>query len=127
MFEGGSPPGPRAGDISPVTEALRPRVGLSEKECSKARRLRRAGWTVAQITEHLELTQEEVRHALATLRTRNEEATRRSLNVTIEAAEFVAGEADGDEACWEVVDRLLVELAFSRAMLGAAVTRHGGR
>lgn len=122
-FVGGTPPGPYAGDMSPVTEALRPRISLDAKQAATARRLRRDRWTIGQIAEHLEADQEEVRHALATLRTKKMDPHRRTLNVTVEAAEFVSGQAEPGEAVWQTMDRLLVELVFSRALLAGRGTR----
>jgi hypothetical protein len=64
-----------------------------------------------------------VRQALATLRTPKSSASRRSLNVTLAAHDFVWSEAEPHEACWETVDRLCVELAFRRAFDGVRVSR----
>lgn len=124
-FAGGHPPGSHAGEISPLTEALRPPIGLTRKECEAARRLRRAGREIPEIAAKLAAPAVDVRQALATIRTRKRAVTRRTLNVTVEASEFVAGEAMGSEPCWETVDRLLVELAFRRAMAGAPAGRGG--
>ena len=122
-FAGGQPPGPHAGDISPRTAALRPPIGLTAKECDAARRLRRAGRDIPEIAVRLAAPAEEVRQALATIRTRKSAATRRTLNVTVAAHDFVAGETAGHESRWETMDRLLVELAFRRAMAGVPITR----
>lgn len=122
-FAGGQPPGPHAGDMSPLTEALRPPIGLTKKECKAARRLRRAGREIPEIAAKLAAPDGEIRQALATIRTRKRAATRRTLNVTVEAQAFVAAEAADHEPCWETVDRLLVELAFRRAMAGAPISR----
>ena len=124
-FAGGQPPGPHAGDMSPHTEALRPPIGLTSKECEAARRLRRAGREIPEIAAKLAAPDGEVRQALATIRTRKRATTRRTLNVTVAAHEFVASEAAGHEPCWETVDRLLVELAFRRAMAGVSMSGGG--
>ena len=121
-FMGGHPPGPHAGDMSPHTEALRPAIHLTLQECRAARRLRRDGHGIPDIAALLAAADDEVRLALATIRTPKRAATRRTLNVTVEAHEFVAGEAREHEPCWETVDRLLVELAFRRAMAGVSVS-----
>lgn len=121
FFIGGHPPGPHAGDISPQTQALRPAIALTVKQCQTARRLRRRGWEVHEICSYLHASEDDVLQALATMRTKNHVATRGTLNVTVEARRYVLGEAQGDEACWETLDRLLVELAFRRAWAGAAV------
>lgn len=117
-FVGGHPPGPHAGDISPYTQALRPPIELTPKQCQAARRLRRNGRDIPEIAAKLAVPDDDLRLALATIRTPKETVTRRTLNVTVEACEFVAGEARNHEPCWETVDRLLVELAFRRAMSG---------
>ncbi len=124
-FTGGQPPGPHAGDMSPLTEALRPPIGLSPDQCTTARKLRRRGRDLEEIAASLEVPEEVVRQALATMRTRKQAASRRSLNVTLAAHEYVTGEAGEGEACWETVDRLLVELAFRRAMSGSPISRSG--
>ena len=121
-FAGGQPPGPHAGDMSPYTEALRPAIHLTGQECRTARQLRRDGHGIPEIAARLAVLEDDVRLALATIRTPKSVATRRTLNVTVEAREFVAGEARDHEPCWETVDRLLVELAFRRAMAGAPVS-----
>jgi len=114
MFVRGYPPGPHAGDISPMTEALRPPVHLLPAQCDAARRLRRSGLEMEEIAQALGATVEEVEEALATMRTPNPDATRGNLNVTIAAHEFVLREAD-DEAVWSTVDRLFIELMYWRA------------
>jgi transposase-like protein len=122
-FSGGQPPGPNAGEISALTGALRPSIGLTPEQCVAARQLRRRGEDVSEISRRLGATETQVREALATLRTRNRAATRRTLNVTVAAQEFVASEAVNGEAHWATVDRLLVELAFLRAWTGSPVRR----
>lgn len=122
-FAGGQPPGPHAGDMSSLTKALRPDIELTPEQCETARRLRRAGRDVAVIAMRLGAAEEEVRPALATMRTRKQAATRRSLNVTLAAHEFVRGEAAEGEACWETVDRLLGELTMRRAFAMVSITR----
>lgn len=126
-FMGGHPPGPHAGDMSPLTEALRPSIPLAPTECEKARRLRRAGKEIPEIAARLAAPEADVRQALATMRTRRPFATRGSLNVTVAAHEFVASEAEDGEALWETMDRLLGELTMRRALAGAAVSRSGQR
>src|SRR5271166_1754533 len=100
-FTKGVPPGPHAGDISPVTEMLRPPIRLTPEQCHAARRLRRTGWEVSEIASNLSAPEGDVRQALAAMRTKKPIATRRSLNVTLAAHEFVVGEALEGEPCWE--------------------------
>lgn len=125
-FSGGNPPGPHAGDISTVTEALRPVIHLTPEQCRAARRLRRRGRQISEISLRLAAPEDEVRQALATMRTPKRTPTRKSLNVTLAAHEFVQSEAVRDEACWEVVDRLLIELTLRRALMGSPL-RMGGQ
>lgn len=122
-FTKGKPPGPYAGDISPRTRELRPPLGLSPEQCHTARQMRRTRHEIPQIAASLDVPEEAVRLALATLRTPKLAASRRSLNVTLAAHEFVRGEAESHEACWETVDRLFAELAFRRAFAGVSVSR----
>lgn len=125
-FSGGSPPGPHAGDISSLTEALRPAIHLTPEQCRAARRLRRRGRPISEISFRLAVPEDEVRQALATMRTPKRTSTRKSLNVTVAAHEFVQSEAVKNEACWEVVDRLLIELTLRRALMGSPL-RMGSR
>jgi hypothetical protein len=89
----------------------------------EARRLRRRGRQITEIAEVLNAPEEDIRQALATMRTRTRTATRKTLNVTIAAHEFVCGEQEPREACWETVDRLMGELTIRRALMGASVAR----
>lgn len=123
----GTPPGPNAGDISPLTVALRPANRLTEEQCAHARQLRRdnpslTDFDIAQLIGG-GASEEDVRLALATIRTPNPNPTRATLNVTIEAAEFVAREAQHGEARWETVDRLFGELAQLRAVFAGFSSR----
>jgi hypothetical protein len=120
-FQGGFPPGPHAGDISPVTRALRPRVALSDEQCAQVRRNRRSGKAIGEIAADFGCSIEDVRVALATMRTRNRARSRATLNVTLAAWEFVASEANGGEVLWATVDRLLGELTIRRAFAGEQV------
>jgi hypothetical protein len=120
MFVKGTPPDPHAGNISPLTEMLRPPIGLTPEQCLTARGMRRRGYEVPDITALLGATEQQVQQALATMRTRHIHVSRRTLNVTVEAHRFVKDEAVGGEPCWETVDRLLGELAIRRAMVGVA-------
>ncbi len=118
-FTKGLPPGPHAGDTSPLTKVLRPAVGLTEDECQSARRLRRRGYEIDDIAARLGAREAQVTQAFATMRTKKPEASRRSLNVTLAAHRFVADEAEPGEPCWETVDRLFGELAIRRAFTTA--------
>jgi hypothetical protein len=60
-FAGGPPPGPHAGDMSPLTKALRPTLGLTEEQCQEARRRRRAGQAIESIAADLSAPEENVR------------------------------------------------------------------
>lgn len=116
-FTGGDPPAPHAGDISPLTEALRPRIRLTRDQCKEARRLGRLGVRPEDVALQLGEPEEQVKLAMATLRTTVEDATRATLNVTMGAREFVATEAIHGESVWQTVDRLFIELAFRRALM----------
>ena len=122
-FIGGPPPGPHSGDISPLTRAMRPSLQLSPVAADQARRLRRRGRPISEIALTLSASENDIREALATMRTRNAAASRKTLNVTIAAHEFLIGETAYGEACWQAVDRLMGELAMRRAMMGAPITR----
>jgi hypothetical protein len=81
--------------------------------------MRRAGKEIAAIAATLGAEEGDIRHALAAMRTKKRDATRRSLNVTLAAHELVRGEAANGEPRWQTMDRLLVELMIRRAMAGA--------
>ena len=122
-FVGGYPPGPHAGDISPLTEALRPPVRMPPAQCKAARRLRRCDWKAEDIAVEFNAPINEVDKALATLRTPNPGATRANLNVTTAAHEFVVREGDAGESVWSVVDRMFIELMYWRARGGVPLVR----
>ena len=124
MFIKGTPPAPDAGNISPVTEMLRPPIDLTPDQCTTARRLRRGGHDISDIASRLAATEQQILQALATMRTRHVRVSRRALNVTVEAHRFVKDEALNAEPCWETVDRLFGELAIRRALSGRTETRH---
>lgn len=111
---GGTPPGPHAGDISPRTAMLRPRIALSEEQCIDARRLRRKGISISDVATKLDADVEHVRLALAAMRTRRQAPTRATLNVTLTAQNIVRAEQYEGEAVWQTVDRLLGELKSLR-------------
>ncbi len=122
-FTGGTLPGPHAGDMSPLTAALRPKIRLEPAQRAQARRLRKKGWEIVRIAARLGAPVEEVELALTTIRTLNPSPTRKSLNGTVEAHAFVLGEAEHGEAIWQTIDRLFAELAFRRAAAGAPISR----
>lgn len=89
----GTPPGANAGDTSPLTLLLRPPLRLTAQQCSRARRLRRRGMRIPDIAGKIGAQQGDVAQALLAMRTTKLAATRRSLNVTVEAHQFVKQEA----------------------------------
>ena len=123
VFAGGTPPAPHAGEISPLTEALRPHIRLPPKKCARARALRRRGVDIPLIAARLAAPLTQINLALAVLRTTNPAPSRATLNGTVEARDFVKREAEPGEACWQTLDRLLYELALRRAAAGARITK----
>ena len=123
VFAGGTPPSPHAGDISPLTQALRPPLPLPPEQCARARHLRRRGLDMAVIAARLGAPLDDVKLALAAMRTTNPTPTRATLNGTVAARDFVTGESEPGEPCWETLDRLLGELALRRAAAGVPLTR----
>ncbi|MEI6246234.1 MAG: hypothetical protein WCQ64_14460, partial [Acidobacteriota bacterium] len=57
----------------------------------------------------------EVEKALVQMRSPRPESTRGTLNITLAAHRFVAGERQGDEPMWQTFDRLVDELIRLRA------------
>ncbi len=106
----GKPPGSGAGDMSLRTQLLRPAIGLTEKQVTQARTLRRGGAEPSAIAEAMGLPLEEVEKALVQMRSRRPETTRGTLNVTLAAHRLVMSERQGDEPLWQTMDRLLSEL-----------------
>jgi hypothetical protein len=125
----GTAPESRAGDGSPNTAALRPRIGMEPARCEAARKLKRdrPDMTPAQIAARLGggATEVDVMLALATLRCRNPGRSRATVNLTLEGAAFVKAERQEGERIWETGDRLLGELRRLRAAVAAASGRDG--
>jgi hypothetical protein len=114
MFVGGVPPRPDAGEMAERTQILRPQLGLDKPKCAKARFLRRNGYKVEDIAKRLNADDDSVRQALAAMRTPTPNPSRKTLNVTVAAQEFVAAEALPGEPYWQTVDRLFAELTSRR-------------
>ena len=111
----GTPPGPRCGEMSPLTERIRPSVILSDDQCRLARQFRRAGYEVDWIALHIGTTEEAILQALAPMRMPNVAASRSTLNVTTASHEFIMSQRLGGEPIWKTTGRLLTELAMLRA------------
>ena len=124
-----TPPAPDCGQASPYTAALRPPIGLAPEACEEARRIKRRNPDAAPAEIAAQLgegaTEADVRQALATLRTVNPRRTRCTLNVTLEAGQFVEREGNNGEPRWATLDRLLGELAQLRAVIAAGRPSHG--
>lgn len=118
-------PAPNCGVMSPLTEVLRPPVGLSNDMADQARRLKRRGHTLTTVEIAARLggvSEEAVRQALATMRTRASRPTRRTLNIGVLEHQFVEAHRLHGEPIWRTVNRLLNELITLRTenlVLGA--------
>jgi len=107
------PPAPNCGAVSPLTEALRPSIGLTKEMADQARRLKRRDHTLTTVQIAAKLggvPEQAVRQALATMRTKAKRPTRRTLNVGVLEHQFVAAHRLGGEPIWQTVNRLLNEL-----------------
>ena len=111
----GKPPGSGAGDMSRRTQLLRPAIGLSDKQVTEARRLRRAGAEPAAIAAALDASLDDVEKALVQMRSPRPETTRGTLNVTLAAHKLILNERVADEPLWQTMDRLVNELLRLRA------------
>jgi hypothetical protein len=111
----GNPPSPNCGEMSPLTEAVRPFVQLTKEQCVVARRLRRTGYEVEAIAANLSVSVEAVLQALAPMRMHNPAASRATLNVTLATHDFVMHQRLGNEPVWSTTGRLLTELVMLRA------------
>jgi hypothetical protein len=101
--------------VSPLTEALRPAIGLSKEMAERARRLKKRdhALTTAEIAVRLgDVSEEAMRQALATMRTRTRRPSRKTLNIE---HQFVEAHTRSGEAIWQTVNRLLNELIGLRA------------
>lgn len=110
----GKPPLPNAGQISPLTVAVRPPVKLPARECVRARALKKAGESTAEIAVQLDVEEDAVLQALAPMRMPNSAASRCSLNVTVATADFVKYQRLPNEPIWETTGRLFMELVTLR-------------
>jgi hypothetical protein len=99
--------GPRAGVTSDITLALRDRPSLTTPQRTKARKLRRAGASMQQIADLLDVPLLSVSHALANLRTPRANPPRATLNVSLAALDHVRARQLPGEAIWETMNRLL--------------------
>jgi hypothetical protein len=106
----GKPPGNGAGDISKLTEALRPTILLTPKEAAEARQMRRAGLSAEDISAAMDKPLDEIEKVLVQMRMPRPETTRGTLNVTLAAHRLIMRERQGDEPIWTTMDRLLDEL-----------------
>ncbi|MBX3454722.1 hypothetical protein [Ferrovibrio sp.] len=97
-------------DASERTKKLRPRLSLSDRQVAKARKMRRAGLTNNQIAREFGVAEEEIKVLLAAMRTRIDQHKRYTLNIGVEACDFIKWERLPSEAIWETMDRLLTEL-----------------
>jgi hypothetical protein len=103
--------------MSPRTAALRPDIDLTEEQVAQARQMRRAGSRVDWIAMVLGVSLEATERALLAMRTPKDNRTRASLNVTLEARDYVLGLQKRGEAVHQTVDRILGE---HEAMKGGA-------
>lgn len=111
------PPAPNCGVVSPLTEVLRPPIGLSKDMADQVRRLKRRDHTLtsAEIAARLGgVLEEAVRQALATMRTKVSRPTRRTLNIGVLEHQFVEAHRLNGEPIWQTVNRLLNELIMLR-------------
>ncbi|WP_207538072.1 hypothetical protein [Sabulicella rubraurantiaca] len=118
----GRPPGAGAGDMSRLTEALRPSIALTPRQAGDARRMRREGKEPPEIAALLDVPMDEVEKALCQMRMPRPETTRGTLNVTLAAHAVVMRERQGNEPLWVTMDRLLDELFRLRAEAGRRVS-----
>lgn len=129
----GKPPGNGAGDISKLTEALRPTLLLTAKEAAEARRMRRGGLSPEDISAVMDKPLDEIEKVLVQMRMPRPETTRGTLNVTLAAHRLIMRERQGDEPIWTTVDRLLDELLrlretqLKQGLAEPATPRRGGR
>lgn len=120
-FLNSKPPVPTAGEISSRTRRLRPPIRLDERKVAEARQLRRDGLEPDEIAARIGAPLSEVEKSLLQMRSRQQDCTRGTLNVTLAARDFVLQERQGDEPIWRTVDRVFEELLQFRASSDASL------
>ena len=101
-------PGPHAGEVSPRTLASRSPISLTDEQRSRAKFLRFGeGWDWCDIAADLGRSEADIQHSLANARSRQGEPHRRSLNVSVAAAESLRKLAHPGEPAWKTVNRIL--------------------
>jgi hypothetical protein len=98
---------PDAGEMSPITRALRAPPPLDVEQRMHAKRLRKLGLEFWEIAQELSVAEADVELALATIRTKRHNPPRISLNVSQAAAENVKRQQFVGEPLWRTVNRML--------------------
>lgn len=98
---------PNAGEMNRQTERLRAPIKLTDEQRQQAKEWRKVGLDFWEIAEEMKLDENDIKHAVANIRMKRINPPRRSLNVSIAAAELVDRMKWPDEAVWQTVNRLL--------------------
>lgn len=93
--------------MNPLTSLLRGPMPLTAAERKIAKRLRLTGMGWPMIASAIGRSEDDVRHGLATIRTRHTIPARGTLNVSTEAKAQIESLQLPKEAVWETVNRLL--------------------
>jgi len=104
----GTPPSPHAGDINPATKMIRPHHGVTDEQRKLARRmLVHDEMTFPAIAAALGLLEWQVREALSTVRLPTKGRSRVTLNVSVEADDFIRRQSLPGEPRWKTLNRLI--------------------
>jgi len=95
-------------DANPVTKALRPQTNLSDQQIEEVRKACKEGQDPVAIAQQKGVPLEDVKIALASLRTPVNNPGRKTLNVSPEAHKKVMASRLPGESAKEATDRLLL-------------------
>ncbi len=101
--------------MSVRTRAIRPQTGFTEEQEIYYRSLVKSGMTATDIAHAFGVPLDKVEIAVATVRTPNPHASRRTINGTLSAGQYLRNEALPGEPRWQTLDRLIEELEDWRA------------
>lgn len=100
-------PGVDAGKISAHTQEVRGPMPLTADQRRRAKSMRLKAFDFPMIAAILGRSETDVRHGLATVRTRRDDPTRATLNVSPAAKEQLDKLRHPGEAIWETFNRVI--------------------
>lgn len=95
-------------EANPRTKELRPRIKLSDQQVEEVRQARKDGLDPSQIADRTGLPLEDIKIALAPLRTPLSSHRRRTLNASLAVYQHVMSQRRPGEPIKETLDRLIL-------------------